>query len=573
MGARTVGLTLAIAICAGCPAVTLAQDQGANIVRHEQTIAPQAQSVARLIRVWGFVKYHHPDARAGRLAMDREWFELFTKVTRAPDVETADRILLGWLEALGPGAPCSACAEDALLDGAEVAMPSTTQEWLASLPSQLQAHLAAMYENRSVSLGNFHIELARGINNPIPLNEADYRRTGRSREPAMRLLMLARQWNILRYWFPYRDVMDQGVHAVLDHAVPEFLAATNWSEQVQAAGRVVAASKDGHVMVGGHLSYLRPSGRCILPYSWRFVGQELVVDGAQSPSDAVLDRGDIVVQINGKTLQELSARYRPLIAASNRGWEDKVLASRLAYSSCGEGSIQVIRQGEAREISVTWKPRDQTSATYYGQHDRAGAAVQDLGDGITYIKLSAFDLSDVDPTLEQAKEGKGLVIDIRGYPKEFVAFKIAAWLTDNAVEFVRFTNADLSTPGQFNWTEPLMIEPDSKGRKLNIPVVALIDESALSRAEYTAMALRAAGVTMIGGPTAGADGDISYLTLPMGNRMTFSGIGVFYPDKRPTQRVGIVPDILVAPTSEGFAEGRDEVLDRALQELRARSQS
>jgi len=48
-----------------------------------------------------------------------------------------------------------------------------------------------------------------------------------------------------------------------------------------------------------------------------------------------------------------------------------------------------------------------------------------------------------------------------------------------------------------------------------------------------------------------------------------TGIGVFYPDRRPTQRIGIVPDLVVRPTIAGIREGRDEVLEagvsRALQ--------
>ena len=46
-----------------------------------------------------------------------------------------------------------------------------------------------------------------------------------------------------------------------------------------------------------------------------------------------------------------------------------------------------------------------------------------------------------------------------------------------------------------------------------------------------------------------------------------SGIGVFYPDKRPTQRVGIVPDIEVKPTIAGIRAGRDELLDAAIAEI------
>ena len=49
-----------------------------------------------------------------------------------------------------------------------------------------------------------------------------------------------------------------------------------------------------------------------------------------------------------------------------------------------------------------------------------------------------------------------------------------------------------------------------------------------------------------------------------------SGIGVFYPDKRPTQRVGIVPDVDVRPTIAGIRAGRDEVLEEALRQILGR---
>jgi C-terminal processing protease CtpA/Prc len=42
---------------------------------------------------------------------------------------------------------------------------------------------------------------------------------------------------------------------------------------------------------------------------------------------------------------------------------------------------------------------------------------------------------------------------------------------------------------------------------------------------------------------------------------------VFYPDKRPTQRIGIIPDIEVKPTIAGIREGRDEVLEEALRQI------
>ncbi len=69
---------------------------------------------------------------------------------------------------------------------------------------------------------------------------------------------------------------------------------------------------------------------------------------------------------------------------------------------------------------------------------------------------------------------------------------------------------------------------------------------------------------MVGSTTAGADGDISHIALPGNLSTAFSGIGVFYPDKRPTQRIGIIPDVVVRPTLAGIRADRDEVLEKAL---------
>jgi len=54
---------------------------------------------------------------------------------------------------------------------------------------------------------------------------------------------------------------------------------------------------------------------------------------------------------------------------------------------------------------------------------------------------------------------------------------------------------------------------------------------------------------------------VSRIPLPGNLEGMISGIGVFYPDGTPTQRVGIVPDLTVRPTIEGIRAGRDEVLE------------
>ena len=80
------------------------------------------------------------------------------------------------------------------------------------------------------------------------------------------------------------------------------------------------------------------------------------------------------------------------------------------------------------------------------------------------------------------------------------------------------------------------------------------------------MAFRAGdNTTIVGSTTAGADGNISTIILPGGLRTIISGIGVYYPDGTQTQRIGIVPDVKVEPTINGIKQGKDEVLEKALE--------
>nr|WP_262921300.1 S41 family peptidase [Maribellus maritimus] len=97
-------------------------------------------------------------------------------------------------------------------------------------------------------------------------------------------------------------------------------------------------------------------------------------------------------------------------------------------------------------------------------------------------------------------------------------------------------------------------------------LIVIVNEATISLAEYTAMALRAGdNTTIIGSQTQGADGDVSLIPLPGGIKAGFSGIGIYYPDGKETQRIGIVPDIEVKPTIQGIREGRDELLEKAIE--------
>lgn len=103
-------------------------------------------------------------------------------------------------------------------------------------------------------------------------------------------------------------------------------------------------------------------------------------------------------------------------------------------------------------------------------------------------------------------------------------------------------------------------------------VVVIVNTDSQSQAEYTTIAFQSApNVKVIGSTTAGADGNVSPFKLPGGIPTMISGIGIFYPDRTPTQRVGVKIDKVLRPAIKGIAAGKDELLDKAIEIIKTAS--
>ena len=195
-----------------------------------------------------------------------------------------------------------------------------------------------------------------------------------------------------------------------------------------------------------------------------------------------------------------------------------------------------------------------------------GEVVQLLDSQIGYADLTRLTVAQVDAMFERFKDAKGIIFDMRGYPRG-TAWAIAPRINTkeavNAAEFRRpFVAANGFSYGGFNFLQPI---PDRNGKPLyRGKTVMLIDERAISQSEHTGLFFEAAnGTTFIGSPTMGANGDVTTLTVPGGIVISFSGHDVRHADGRQLQRVGLIPQIEVRPTIQGIREGRDEVLERA----------
>jgi C-terminal processing protease CtpA/Prc len=527
----------------------------------------QIENLVTLGKVWGFLKYHHPAVTQGNRHWDYDLFRVMPAILAAPDRGRANAALLKWIHGLGPVTACQPCAK---LEIGDIHLKPKT-EWIndeTRLGPDLSKALRSIHTNRSASGKQFYVALVPGVANPEFHHELDYPDM-KPDDAGLMLLATFRFWNIIEYWFPYRDVLGENWDDVLRQSIPKIGRSRGNEDYQRELMAFIARAHDTHANLWSSMSVRPPVGACQLPVNIRFVENQAVVTGnamAEDGKTTGLKPGDVIIDLDGIPVSKLVEAWTPYYADSNQAARLRDMARTMTRGTCGEVSIRVRRDG--KDLSLTAKRMPPTRANPgLATHDLPGDTFRLLSRDVAYLKLSTIKASDVERYISQATGTKGLIIDIRNYPSEFVVFALGQLLIDRPSPFVRFTIGDLSNPGAFHWgATAISLKPQAP--HYSGKVVILVDEVSQSQAEYTTMAFRTApGARVVGSTTAGADGNVSSIPLPGKLRSMISGIGVFYPDKRPTQRVGILPDVPTAPTIEGIREGRDEVLEEAVRQI------
>lgn len=542
------------------PAADYEFDGGSRISLDALT-PTQIDNLTTLGQVWGFLKYRHPAVTSGRYQWDYALFRVLPTILAAGDRATGNAAILNWVNGLKLPSPCKKCAR---LDERNLHLRPNLA-WIedeAVLGHALSAKLRAIEQNRPRGGRQFYVSLLPNIGSPVFERELPYDKI-KFPDAGFQILALYRFWNAVDYWSPYRDIIGEDWHRVLREFIPRIALANTFENYRLQLWALMVKLRDGHALLRNVIETLPPTGDCSFQLDFRFVEGRPVIGGIADKHDGP-KIGDVVTAIDGTPVEKLLESWRPYYPASNDWAQRNTMATFMGRGPCGDGSLEVLRGDQSLVLRPTRTNEKRPDTRLW--HDLPGPTFRMLSNDIAYLKLSSVKALDVVGYMEAAAGAKGLIVDIRNYPSDFVVYALTPFLITKPTPFALITIGDLEHPGAFRWSEPPAIptyDPHFPGK-----VVILVDEVTRSSAEYTAMALRAAPRSVvIGSPTAGADGNISMLKLPGGFVATPTGIGIFYPDKRPTQRLGIIPDILVPPTIQGIRDRRDEVLEEAVRQI------
>jgi C-terminal processing protease CtpA/Prc len=381
----------------------------------------------------------------------------------------------------------------------------------------------------------------------------------------LRVLAGVRVWATLDRFFPYRYLIADW-DAVAREMLPRLEAAADRDAYIAVLREMGARTGDGHVGVGVAKidPNMKPRGT-IGAYLRLVEGKATVLRTVDAEAEKLLAAGDVVEAIDGKPVAQLLAQKRPITSAGTEAARDQRIVRDLGFGDAGTTVKLAVRdaRGKLRDVSLSRSVANMTAI----REAPAIAHWKKLPKNIGYVNLMLLTPAEVSQMLDELKDTRGIVFDLRGYPNG-VAWTLAPRLNvkqaKHAAQFLLPIVTGDSGDVRMRFFQEISQLPKDvplyRGK-----VVVLIDDRAVSQSEHTCLFLsEAAGATFVGSPTHGTNGDITAMRLPGGLRMWFTGQEVRWVDGRPLQKVGVQPHVLVRPTLKGIRAGRDEVLDRGV---------
>jgi C-terminal processing protease CtpA/Prc len=514
-------------------------------------------------RVWGFLKYHHSEVAKGNYNWDYELFRILPGYLNVKNNQERDNILTTWIEKYGELPACKKCTptpSDAVLK------PDLLWIDNPSLSDDLKFKLKKIYNNRHLGV-NYYVALQPNIGNPDFSHENAYTSMSYP-DDGFRLLSLYRYWNMIEYFYPNKHLTNKNWNTVLREYIPRFINSEDELQYELASLQLIGELNDTHANLwGGGDKITELRGRNFAPFRAEFIENKFVVTDYYNPefsAVAKLKIGDIITHINGRTIQSIVDSLKSYYPASNEAAMLRDISIDLLRCSQKTIYLKYISDNQISEQEMLLYEREKLNMYQWYKVNKGEKCFKLLNTNIGYVTLANIREEDIAKIKESFKNTKGIIIDIRNYPSTFVPFTLGSYFVSKPTPFVKFTQGDVDNPGEFTFSNSLKIPGDKNHYQGKL--VVLVNENSQSQAEYTAMAFRAGeNTTIIGSTTAGADGNVSTILLPGGLRTMISGIGVYYPNGKETQRIGIVPDVTVKPTIEGIKNGRDEVIEKAIE--------
>ncbi|HMS65881.1 MAG TPA: hypothetical protein PKD83_11590, partial [Ignavibacteria bacterium] len=411
-------------------------------------------NLAELGKVWGFLKYYHPAIAQGNYNWDYELFRIMPSITACKDKQECNNVLSDWVSGLKDVKVEAAATES----GGEIKLRPDLS-WIndSALGNKLASQLISIKDTRR-SIDNYYITTEPGVGNPNFKNESKYADM-KFPDAGFRILALFRYWNIIQYYFSNKHLTGENWNDVLKEYIPEFVNTSDELEYKLALLSLIGRVHDSHASISGEdKTLINYRGVNIAPVKIRFIEDKAVVISYLEPvlgEETGLKIGDIIESVNNIPVSGIVNERLPLTPASNYPTQLRNIAFNLLRTNDSLLTIEYSRDNSRAVTQIKCLSLKEVKG--FKNPSEPDSCFRLISPDISYIYPGTIQSKYLPEIMPEILKTKGLIIDLRCYPSDFIVFTLGSYLLPNPTDFVKFSIGSVTSPGLFTMTDNLKV--------------------------------------------------------------------------------------------------------------------
>jgi len=386
-------------------------------------------------------------------------------------------------------------------------------------------------------------------------------------DEAERVMAVTKLYTIIKYFFPHKEFMQCNWDKIFKIFLLKAIGCANRNDYINLIKEMSAFIKDSHVF----LWHTREKAIRKIPITAIYLENKMIISEITNEEFQTLNNieiGDEIIELNGKSIEKLIEEQRKYISASR---EITLLRELMRILLIGE----INKSFSFKLLSSTGT--NKTISGKYGEfaisdnfRKKSAVSIKELTETILYVNLYTLSTDDTQELDTKLTKFKNVIFDMRGYPSYPEMLTLLRQLChketfDWGKDKIPIISYNPVTKDNNFFIFKTLISESKASPKFYNKIVVLVNDETQSYAEAISEALRVnSDAILIGSNTAGANGDVSFMSLPGNLDLMFSVMVVLIGDGTSMQKVGLYPDIEVNPTIDGIRAGRDELLEKAI---------
>ena len=414
-----------------------------SLSSYAQTLDNTAR-VKYFIKVWGFLKYYHPQIATGSMDWDSVFISRVQPVMDAKNSNQFNSEILALINSVSK----SPKVESKKLPDSLFSRNKTDSDWINKstlFDDEVKDQLQYIYDNKNQDT-NRYIKIA--------YQTADF--SGEKKYDSIgfpnvkyRLLFLSRFWNIINYFAPYKYLTTDW-DGILEKSIPKIISSSDTLSYYTTLQGLSRSLNDGHsqLAINGQMLSDLFFGNYTPPFYCEILNRQVIIRNVGNDSIAKsldIKKGDIISKIDGKDMTKIIASKKMYISSSNEADANHQLSRFILDGKTPKAILEIKREDKKIKTPITrisTQNRDWGAFINYTYND---VGYKKINDSILLIYAMQIWNGNIDTIKHLIKQSKAVIFDVRNYPQNDAFFSIADPFLSNLRQLIILRSLYLNT--------------------------------------------------------------------------------------------------------------------------------